>query len=98
MDPARWSRTLQVLQDLPVIEYPLSASRMIPASARFKEAVENKQLTHSGDEELATAVQTTTVKTDDRGSRIVKDRSLAVAALVAHDLACDVKAQAFKVW
>lgn len=53
MDPARWSRTHQVLQDLPVIDYPLSASRMIPASARFKEAVENGQLTHSADEALA---------------------------------------------
>lgn len=59
MDPARWSRTPQVLEGLPVIEYPLSASRMIPASARFKEAVENGQLTHSGDEELSNAVGNT---------------------------------------
>ena len=87
-----------MLEGLPVIEYPLSAVRMIPASARFKEAVENKQLTHSGDEELSTAVENTTAKVDDRGSRIVKDRPLAVAAVVAHDLACDLKAQAFKVW
>jgi phage terminase large subunit-like protein len=98
MDPARWSRTLQVLQDLPVIEYPLSASRMIPASARFKEAVENEQLTHSDDEALRTAVLNTRVKVDDRGARIIKDQLLAVAAVVAHDLACDLKAQAFKVW
>jgi len=98
MDPARWSRTLQVLQDLPVIEYPLSASRMIPASARFKEAVENTQLTHSGDEAFAQAICDTRTRTDDRGSRITKDRPLAVAAVVAHDLACDLMSQAFKVW
>jgi phage terminase large subunit-like protein len=98
MDPARWSRTLQVLQDLPVIEYPLSSSRMIPASARFKEAVENGQLTHRGDDALAQAIGDTRVRIDDRGSRITKDRPLAVAAVVAHDLACDLKAQAFKVW
>jgi phage terminase large subunit-like protein len=98
MDPARWSRTLQVLQDLPVIEYPLSASRMIPASSRFKEAVENGQLTHPGDGALAQAIGDTRTRTDDRGSRITKDRPLAVAAVVAHDLACDLKAQAFKVW
>jgi phage terminase large subunit-like protein len=98
MDPARWSRTLQVLQDLPVIEYPLSASRMIPASARFKEAVENEQLTHSGDEAFARSIGDTRTKVDDRGSRITKDRPLAVAAVVAHDLACDLRAQAFKVW
>jgi phage terminase large subunit-like protein len=98
MDPARWSRTLQVLEGLPVIEYPLSASRMIPASARFREAVENEQLTHSGDEALARAVGDTRVRIDDRGSRITKDRPLAVAAVVAHDLACDLRSQAFKVW
>jgi phage terminase large subunit-like protein len=98
MDPARWSRTLQVLQDLPVIEYPLSASRMIPASSRFKEAVENGQLTHPADESLAQAIGDTRVKTDDRGSRITKDRPLAVAAAVAHDLACDLRSRAFKVW
>jgi phage terminase large subunit-like protein len=98
MDPARWSRTLQVLQDLPVIEYPLSASRMIPASSRFKEAVENGQLTHSDDVALAHAIGDTRTRSDDRGSRITKDRPLAVAAVVVHDLACDLKAQAFKVW
>jgi phage terminase large subunit-like protein len=98
MDPARWSRTLQVLQDLPVIEYPLSASRTIPASARFKEAVENEQLTHPGDEALAHAIGDTRTRIDDRGSRITKDRPLAVAAVIAHDMACDLMNQAFKVW
>jgi hypothetical protein len=71
---------------------------MIPASARFKEAVENEQLTHPGDEALAQAVGDTRTRTDDRGSRITKDRPLAVAAVVAHDLACDLRSQAFKVW
>jgi phage terminase large subunit-like protein len=98
MDPARWSRTLQVLQDLPVIEYPLSASRMIPASARFKEAVDNEQLTHPDDEALAQAIGDTRTRIDDRGSRITKDKPLAVAAVVAHDLACDLRSRAFKVW
>ena len=81
-----------------MIGYPLSASRMIPASTRFEEAVENKQLTPPGDEELATAVENTTLVRDDRGIRIVKDRPLAGAAMVAHDLTCDLKSRAFKVW
>jgi hypothetical protein len=68
MDPARWSRTLQVLQDLPVIECPLSASGMIPASARFKEAVENERLTHPSDEALARAIGDTRTRIDDRGA------------------------------
>jgi hypothetical protein len=71
---------------------------MIPASARFKEAVENEQLTHSRDDALARAIGDTRVKIDERGSRITKDRPLAVAAVVAHDLACDLRSQAFKVW
>jgi hypothetical protein len=71
---------------------------MIPACTRFKKAVENKQLTHPGDEALAQAIRDTRVRIDDRGSRIVKDRPLAVAAVVAHDLDCDLRSQAFKVW
>jgi hypothetical protein len=81
-----------------VIEYALSASRMIPASARFKEAVENEQMTHSGDEALAHAIADTRTKLGDRGSRITKERPLVVAAVVAHDLACDLRSQAFNVW
>jgi hypothetical protein len=71
---------------------------MIPASSRFKEAVGNGQLTHSADDALAQAIGETRVRIDDRGSRITKDRPLAVAAVVAHDLACDLRSQAFKVW
>jgi hypothetical protein len=60
--------------------------------------VENEQLTHPGDKALAQAIGDTRTRTDDRGSRITKDRPLAVAAVVAHDLACDLRSQAFKVW
>jgi phage terminase large subunit-like protein len=106
-DPARWSRTLAVLgqEGLPVAEYPITTARMIPASTRLREAVVNGQLTQSGDEHLARHISNVVVKTDARGSRITRESryttrriDLAVAAVVAHDMACDLQAQAFKVW
>jgi phage terminase large subunit-like protein len=106
-DPARWSRTLAVLaqEGLPVVEYPITTARMIPASTRFHEAVVNHQVTHSGDEHLARHITNAIVKTDARGSRITRESryttrriDLAVAAVVAHDMACDLQAQAFRVW
>jgi phage terminase large subunit-like protein len=95
-DPFRWARTYQVLEDdgLPVIEYPQSPSRMVPATQRFYEAAINKTLTHSGDERLARHVGNCHIKNDSRGSRLAKDApssprkiDLAVAAVMAFDRA-----------
>jgi hypothetical protein len=55
-------------------------------------------VTHDGNDDLANHVCDTAVKIDDRGTRIRKDKPLTVAAVVAYDLACDLKGQAFKVW
>ena len=51
-------------------------------------AVDYETTCPAGDEALAHGVGNTTARTDDRGTRIVKDRPLAVVAVVAHDLAC----------
>lgn len=97
-DPFRWARTYQILEDegLPVLEFPQSPQRMVPATQRFYEAVVNQQLTHSGDPRLARHIENCTVYTDSRGSRLRKDArnsprkiDLAVAAVMAHHLACD---------
>jgi phage terminase large subunit-like protein len=74
-DPFRWARTYQVLEDegLPVVEFPQSPARMVPATQRFFEAVMNKSLTHSGDLRLARHLSNTVIRTDSRGSRISKD-------------------------
>lgn len=97
-DPYRWSRTYQVLEDegLPIVEFPQSPARMVPATARFYEAVLNGQLTHSGDERLARHVDNCTVYTDSRGARLRKDSrnsprkiDLAIAAVMAHQWACE---------
>jgi phage terminase large subunit-like protein len=91
-DPFRWARTYQVLEDegLPVVEFPQSPQRMVPATQRFYEAVLNQTLSHSGDPRLARHVANCVIKTDQRGSRLAKDSKnsprkidLAVASVMA---------------
>lgn len=96
-DPYRWGRTYQVLEDegLPIVEFPQSPARMIPATTRFFEAVMNRSLTHSGDPRLARHLANCVIKTDSRGSRLSKDAKasprkidLAVSAVMALERAC----------
>ena len=96
-DPFRWQRSIAVLAEagFPVIEWPShQPSRMVPACAQFYDAVVNEQLTHDGDERMAKHIANAIVKIDSRGPRITKDHKdsvrridLAVAAVIAHDLA-----------
>lgn len=95
-DPFRWARTMQVLSDegLPVVEFPQSPARMVPATQRFYEAVLNRTLTHSGHAGLARHVGNAVVKVDQRGSRLSKETrnsprkiDAAVAAVMAVDRA-----------
>lgn len=110
-DPFRWARTYQVLEDegLPIVEYPNSPQRMVPATQRFYEAVVNRHLTHSGDARLARHIDNAVVKTDQRGTRINKDSrnsprkiDLTIAAVMAHDRACapgeDSALVPFAIW
>jgi phage terminase large subunit-like protein len=96
-DPYRWARTYQVLEDegLPIVEFPQSPARMIPATTRFYEATVNKQLTQSGDARLARHLGNCAIKVDSRGSRLTKEHrhsrrkiDLAVAAVMALERAC----------
>ena len=95
-DPYRWARSLQLLdsQGFPIVEFPQSAGRMTPATNGLYEAVTNRQVTHSGDAELARHVANAVVKDDARGTRIakpsrdsVKRIDLAVCAVMAHSRA-----------
>ena len=90
-DPYRWARTFQVLEDegLPVVTFPQSASRMTPATTRFFEAVVNKQVTHNGDAQLSRHIGNATLRVDQRGSRLAKEKrgstrriDLAVASVM----------------
>lgn len=96
-DPARWARTYQILEaeGLPVVEFPQSPARMVPATTRFFQAVTNSGLTHSGDPRLARHVGNCRVRPTVRGSMISKDAKksprkidLAVAAVMALERAC----------
>ncbi len=72
-DPFRWARTYQVLEaeNLPVVEFPQSPSRMTPASAAFFQAVMNHGPdAHSADPRLARHVGT--LCDQDRQPRIAR--------------------------
>lgn len=93
-DPARWMRTMQVLDDegLPIVGYPQSATRMVPATQRFYEAVLNGSFTHSGDARMARHVANCTTKQSTRGVMVAKSSSsrkidAAVAAIFGYDRA-----------
>lgn len=96
-DPYRWQRSLQYLANeggLPIVEYPMSLARIIPAWQAFSEAVVDKRLTHDGDPRLARHVENMVLKRDSRGVRPVKESKssrrhidLGICAMGAHDRA-----------
>jgi phage terminase large subunit-like protein len=95
-DPYLWIDAMEELEGegLPLVEFSQQRSSMGPATQRFYELVTTGGLTHSGDARLARHVANTVLKTDARGSRIVKDAphsprkiDLAVAAVMAVDRA-----------
>lgn len=95
-DPYRWARSLQLLEaeGLPVVEFPQSPARMTPATNTFYEAVMNGGLTHDGDPRLARHMGNAILKTDSRGTRLIKETSkskrhidLAVCAVMGVSLA-----------
>ncbi|MGI8425541.1 MAG: terminase large subunit domain-containing protein [Actinomycetota bacterium] len=99
-DPARWSRNMQALEDegLPVVEFPQTPQRMIPATTRFYDAVVDGGLSWTNDDKgkaLAAHVQAAEVREGDNGAMIKKPTfapaahniDCAVAAVMAHFLA-----------
>jgi phage terminase large subunit-like protein len=93
-DPYRWQRSMAVLTEegLPVTEYPQTPVRTVPATQRFFEAVVNKTLRHDDDPQLARHLSNAAVKTDSRGSRIIKSQytrriDAAMASIMAYDRA-----------
>lgn len=96
-DPYRWALPMQMLMEegLPILEWPTSSpARMIPACAKFYDALMGDKLTHDGDPRLERHMRNCVVKRDRLGPRIVKDSKesprkidLAVCAVIAHDRA-----------
>ena len=99
-DPSRWARSMQVLEAerLPMVEFPQSGVRMIPATERFYEAVMNKALSHSGDPDLARHIGNAVIRRTTHGGHLQKDAKgsprkidLAVAAVMALERAAHYK-------
>jgi len=95
-DPYRWARTFQVLEEeqLPVVLFPQTASRMTPATTRFFEAVMNRSMTHDGDARLSRHVGNATLRADNRGARLAKENKnstrridLAIASVMGFERA-----------
>lgn len=95
-DPSRWARSMQVLESerLPMVEFPQTGSRMIPATERFYEAVMNQAVTHSGNPDLARHIGNAVIRRTTHGGHLQKDAKgsprkidLAVAAVMALDRA-----------
>lgn len=100
-DPYRWARSMEVLAEkgVPIVEFPsTSARRMIPACAGFYDAVVDSGVYQDGDPTLARHIDNAVVKTDNLGTRIVKDKrsssrriDAAVAAVIAFNRALSGK-------
>ena len=96
-DPYRWQRSLQALEEqdrLPVVEYPQTLPRIVPAWQKFYEGVLEKRFTHDGNVQLARHVENMKLKRDNRGVRPVKESKssrrhidLGITAMMAHDRA-----------
>lgn len=99
-DPARWSRNMQALasEGLPILEYPQSSQRMIPATTLFFDAVVDGKLSWVDDEKgkaLHAHVAAAEVRESKDGAMIQKPTFVeakanidcAVAAIMAHDRA-----------
>ena len=76
MDPYRWQRSMQVLEDegLPMVEFPMaSVERMVKAWKLFYDSVLDATFTHDGDARLARHVESMVLKIDARGARPTKE-------------------------
>jgi len=96
-DPYRWSREIEswAAAGLPVTEFVTSSpARMVPATAKFYDAVTGEGVTHDHDPLLARHLNNCVVRTDRLGPRITKEHKMSprkidagVCAVIAFDRA-----------
>jgi phage terminase large subunit-like protein len=91
-----WQDSLEELEaeGIPIVVFPQTLTRMAPATQRFYEYVANQAISHDGHPALARHFDNCQLKTDSRGSRLIKDAKgsprkidLAVATVMAADRA-----------
>lgn len=95
-DPYLWTDVFEELEaeGCPVVEFPQTPTRMMPATQRMYEAVQNRRISHDGNPELARHFEHCQVRLDVRGARVVKESKdsprkidLAIATIIAYDRA-----------
>jgi phage terminase large subunit-like protein len=74
-DPARWERSLQVMEDegCVVSRFPQTSYRMTPATSGFSDLIATGGMTHDGDERLRRHVLNAVLRNDNRGKRLHKE-------------------------
>ncbi len=95
-DPFRWQRSMEAWQQmgLPVVEFPQTPSRMVPATSAMYDAVVNGSIKHDGDPRLARHAGNATPYYSRNGLMVRKEArnslkriDLFVAAIMAHSRA-----------
>lgn len=96
-DPPRWTRTMDVLDELgiPITKFATNVpARIVPACQEFYDAVTEQRLTHDGNPILARHLDNAVIKSDRFGRRITKESGnsprkidAAIAAVIAHSRA-----------
>lgn len=95
-DPWGWSHSFEILEGegLPMVGFPQSDTRMVPATDRLYKAIVNQQIAHDGDQRLARHVANAVEKATPRGGRIAKESrqsnrkvDLVIALAMAFDRA-----------
>lgn len=76
-DPRYFELPAQELEDdgLPVVEFPQSGARMVPACTKALELIRDGQVVHNGDVTLASHVRRAVWRESDDGPRLSKTRS-----------------------
>ena len=76
-DPAYFQRSAEALADdgLPMVEFPQSAARMIPACGHAYELIVNRKVTHDGSPTYTDQVLSAAQRMTDQGWRLSKGKS-----------------------
>jgi phage terminase large subunit-like protein len=90
-DPAYFERSAQALVDegLPMVEFPQSPQRMVPACQHAYEAIVSGRVAHDGDPTLRDHVESAAQREGERGWTLSKGKSKRkIDACIAMVIAC----------
>jgi phage terminase large subunit-like protein len=106
-DPAFFQRSAEILSDdgLPMVEFPQSAGRMVPACQRAYEAICTQVVAHDGSPTLADQVNAAAPRQTGEGWRLSKgkskrkiDAAIALVMLIDRSTAPPKPRQAVGMW